>query len=89
MPGPTMAKQVFRDGSHIHGGLAKSPTPEEIIIATAFKGYDFEHGNIFDALDRKEIPWVIFEGDKFPLSFALKGMNHNALKGRFKDFEPY
>jgi phospholipase C len=88
VPGPTWPNRFFMMAA-TSGGLSKSPTTEEIIIATAFKGYDFEHGNIFDALDRKNIPWVIFEGDRFPLSFALKGMNRNAIIGRFVDFDKF
>ena len=68
------------------GGLTKSPSTGDIIKATTYDGYSFEHGNIFDSLDKKGISWLIFEGDKFPISFALKGMNDNALKGRFVDF---
>jgi len=84
LPGPTWPNRFFMMAA-TSGGLTKSPTPTDIIKATAFKGYSFEHGNIFDALDRSQIPWCIIEGDLFPISFALKGMNSNAIKGRFID----
>jgi phospholipase C len=67
------------------GGLTKSPTTGDIIKATGLKGYGFQHGNIFDALDKKGISWCIVEGDLFPVSFALAGMDKNAAKGRFID----
>jgi phospholipase C len=84
LPGPTWPNRFFMMAA-TSGGLTKSPTAGDIIKATAFEGYSFEHGNIFDALDRKAIPWRIIEGDLFPISFALKGMNSNASKGRFID----
>jgi hypothetical protein len=60
--------------------------PADIITATTVEGYRFENGNIFDLLDDNCIEWKIFEGDAFPVSFALSGMNLNALQGRFTDF---
>ena len=82
LPGPTWPNRFFLMAA-TSGGLTKSPTTSDIIKATALKGYDFEHGNIFDALDKKGVSWCIVEGDDFPVSFALKGMDANAVKGRF------
>jgi phospholipase C len=82
LPGPTWPNRFFMMAA-TSGGLTKSPTTADIIKATALKGYDFEHGNIFDALDKKGVPWCIVEGDDFPVSFALKGMDANDAKGRF------
>jgi phospholipase C len=82
LPGPTWPNRFFVMAG-TSGGLTKSPSTGDIIKATALAGYSFEGGNIFDAMDRKGIPWCIVEGDKFPISFALKGMDANALKGRF------
>jgi hypothetical protein len=84
LPGPTWPNRFFMMAA-TSGGLTKSPSTGDIIRATALEGYSFEHGNIFDALDKGGIPWSIVEGDKFPISFALKGMDANALKGRFVD----
>jgi phospholipase C len=82
LPGPTWPNRFFMMAA-TSGGLTKSPTTADIIKATALKGYDFENGNIFDALDSKGVPWCIVEGDDFPVSFALKGMDANDAKGRF------
>jgi phospholipase C len=82
LPGPTWPNRFFMMAA-TSGGLTKSPTTGDIIKATALRGYDFEHGNIFDALDKEGISWCIVEGDDFPVSFALKGMDANAVKGRF------
>jgi phospholipase C len=84
LPGPTWPNRFFMMAA-TSGGLTKSPSTGDIIKATALEGYSFEGGNIFDALDKKGIPWCIVEGDKFPISFALKGMDANARKGRFVD----
>lgn len=82
LPGPTWPNRFFMMAA-TSGGLTKSPTTGDIIKATALQGYDFQHGNIFDALDKQDIPWSIVEGDLFPVSFALKGMDENSVKGRF------
>jgi phospholipase C len=82
LPGPTWPNRFFMTAAS-SGGLTKSPTTADIIKATGFEGYGFEHGNIFDALEKSSIPWSIVEGDMFPVSFALKGMNSHAENGRF------
>lgn len=86
LPGPTWPNRFFMMAAS-SGGLTKSPSTGDIIKATALEGYGFEHGNIFDALDKSNIPWCIVEGDDFPVSFALKGMDGNAAKGRFVPME--
>lgn len=82
LPGPTWPNRFFMMAAS-SGGLTKSPTTGDIIKATALSGYAFQHGNIFDALDAKNLPWCIVEGDLFPVSFALRGMDRNSAKGRF------
>jgi phospholipase C len=82
LPGPTWPNRFFMMAA-TSGGLTKSPTTGDIIKATTLQGYGFQHGNIFDALDKNGIPWCIVEGDLFPVSFALKGMDENSVKGRF------
>jgi hypothetical protein len=74
MPGPTWPNRFFLVAG-TSGGLYKSPNAFEIATSTLLEGYEFEHGNIFDAMDRHNIPWTIFSGDRFPMSKALKGMN--------------
>jgi phospholipase C len=84
LPGPTWPNRFFMMAA-TSGGLTNSPSAGDIIKATALEGYSFENGNIFDAFDKSNIPWCIIEGDLFPVSFALKGMNKNSAKGRFID----
>jgi hypothetical protein len=71
------------------GGLDDSPSAFETATSVGFNGYRFENGNIFDLLDSYCLNWRIFEGDKFPVSFAMNGMWHNETIGRFKDFDDF
>lgn len=88
MPGPTWPNRFFLLAAST-GGLDHSPSTADIITATTVEGYQFENGNVFDLLDDNCIDWRIFEGDDFPVSFALSGMNLNALQGRFTNFEDF
>lgn len=88
LPGPTWPNRFFLLAA-TSGGLDGSPSKLDIVTATTVEGYRFQNGNVFDLLDTNCIPWRIFEGDDFPVSFALKGMNLNALQGRFKDFDDF
>jgi phospholipase C len=88
MPGPTWPNRFFAMAAS-SGGLDDSPGGLEIVISTVFDGYKFENGNLFDLLDKNCIEWEIFEGDEFPVAFALSGMNYNAMKGRFTDMSEF
>ena len=88
LPGPTWPNRFFLLAA-TSGGLDGSPSKLDIVTATTVEGYRFQNGNVFDLLDANCLPWRIFEGDDFPVSFAMKGMNLNALQGRFKDFDDF
>src|SRR2546429_847863 len=88
LPGPTWPNRFFLLAA-TSGGLDDSPDKLDVVSSTTVDGYRFENGNIFDLLDANCIEWKIFEGDEFPVSFAMAGMNLNALQGRFKDFEDF
>lgn len=88
MPGPTFPNRFFIHAA-TSGGLDDSPSSLDIASSVTVDGFRFENGNIFDALDGRCIKWEIFEGDEFPVSFALAGMNLNALQGRFTDFHHF
>ena len=88
MPGPTFPNRYFIHAA-TSGGLDDSPSSLDIVSSTTVDGLRFENGNIFDALDDKCIKWEIFEGDEFPISFSLAGMNLNALQGRFTNFDHF
>jgi phospholipase C len=88
LPGPTWPNRFFLLAA-TSGGLDGSPSQWDVVTSTTVEGYRFENGNIFDLLDEYCIDWRIFEGDDFPVSFAMRGMNLNDLQGRFKDFDDF
>jgi phospholipase C len=88
LPGPTWPNRFFAMAG-TSGGLDDSPSTLDVVSAVTVDGYRFENGNVFDLLDDNCLEWRIFEGDEFPVSFALSGMNLNALQGRFKDFDDF
>jgi phospholipase C len=88
LPGPTWPNRFFQLAA-TSGGLDGSPSSWDVVTSTTVDGYEFENGNIFDRLDANCIPWLIFEGDDFPVSFAMKGMNLNELQGRFKPYADF
>jgi len=88
LPGPTWPNRFFLLAAS-SGGLDRSPSTLDVVTATTVEGYRFSNGTIFDLLDDRCIEWRIYEGDEFPVSFAISGMNLNALQGRFHDFEDF
>jgi phospholipase C len=86
MPGPTWPNRFFVHAG-TSGGLDNSPSTLATMGAELFQGYEFHKGTIFDRLDTKGIKWVIYEGDSFPQSFAIRGMGTQWKKGRFRDFK--
>jgi phospholipase C len=88
LPGPTFPNRFFLHAA-TSGGLDASPSKLDIVAATTVDGFRFENGTIFDLLDDACIEWSIFEGDEFPVTFLLSGMNLNMLQGRFKEFSDF
>lgn len=90
MPGPTEPNRLFAMAAS-SGGLDDSPCVEwlQFAVATGFDGYEFENGNIFDALEANCNDWRIVAGDSFPFSFILKGMNMYRASGHIQDFDDF
>lgn len=88
VPGATWPNRFFLHAAS-SGGLDDSPTKTATIGSVALDGYRFENGTVFDALDDECVDWRIFEGDEFPQSWAIDGMNTNAWKGRFTDMHEF
>jgi len=88
MPGPTWPNRFFAHAG-TSGGLDDSPTRLEVVEAMKLGlGYEFPKGTIYDLLDnKKDMDWVIYEGDSYPQSYAIRGMKENWRKGRFRDFK--
>lgn len=75
MPGPTWPNRFFVHAASA-GGLDHSPTTQEISNWEGRHGFEFEHGSIFDRLNRS---WRLYRGenflsDTFPNVAALKGI---------------
>ncbi len=87
LPGPTWPNRFFAHAA-TSGGLDDSPSNLET-VGSYIDGYRFSGGTIFDALDDNCLDWRIFEGDEMPQSFAISGMDLNALEGRFTDFDEF
>jgi phospholipase C len=88
MPGPTWPNRFFVHAAS-SAGLDHSPSALESAGSILFKGYTFEHGTIYDRLDKANLSWTIYKGDAFPQSLAISGMNIRALQGRFRDFDDF
>jgi phospholipase C len=88
MPGPTWPNRFFIHAAS-SAGLDHSPSPLTSAESLLFKGYTFEHGTIYDRLDKANLSWTIYKGDAFPQALAISGMNIRALEGRFKDFDDF
>lgn len=75
VPGPTWPNRFFVHAAS-SGGLDHSPTTKEITSWEASHGFAFEHGTIFDRLNKS---WRLYRGenfltDIFPNAAALKGI---------------
>jgi phospholipase C len=88
LPGPTWPNRFFMHAAS-SGGLDDSPSGAQSFGNTAFDGYRFQNGTIFDRLDDACIEWRVFAGDSFPVTLALSGMTLNELQGRIHDFDDF
>jgi phospholipase C len=88
LPGPTWPNRFFMHAAS-SGGLDDSPSGLQSFGNTAFDGYRFWNGTIFDRLDDACIEWRVFAGDSFPVTLAISGMTLNELQGRINDFEDF
>ena len=84
MPGPTWPNRFFVHAA-TSGGLDNSPSSIAVLSSEFLFGYEFTNGTIYDRLNARNIDWIIYEGDSFPQSFAIKGMTAEWRKGRFRD----
>ena len=88
MPGPTWPNRFFVHAAS-SAGLDHSPSPLTSVESLLIKGYTFEHGTIFDRLDKANLGWTIYKGDAFPQALSISGMSIRALEGRFRDFDDF
>jgi len=82
VPGPTWPNRLFIQGASSMG-LDDSPSNLEIIKWDTVDGFEYKNGSIYDAMDKKGIPWKIYSGIKCPIEgsipmvAALKGITLN------------
>lgn len=88
IPGPTVPNRFFYHAAS-SGGLDDSPSGFQIFTNTAFEGYRFQNGTIFDRFDDACLEWRVFAGDSFPVTLALSGMATNELEGRIHDYDDF
>jgi phospholipase C len=78
LPGPTWPNRFFVHAAS-SGGLDHSPTTLETLAWEKLKGFVFEHGSIYDSLNKAGQGWRIYRGVKTPLIGSIPGVA--ALKG--------
>jgi phospholipase C len=78
MPGPTWPNRLFLQGAS-SCGLDDSPSNLDILKWNVLEGIEFKNGTIYDALDKKKIPWKIYGGAKSPIEGSIPMVA--ALKG--------
>jgi phospholipase C len=88
IPGPTWPNRFFLHAA-TSGGLDDSPSKTVIKHADLREEFSFQNGHIFEKLNAKGIPWVIYEGDELTQAFALKGMHMNDDKGYLHPFKNF
>jgi phospholipase C len=85
MPGPTWPNRFFLHAA-TSGGLDRSPNARETVVSQ-FGGYQFEHGSIFEALDRHGLGWRVYHGDPFPQVAALSVMDLETMRSHFRSVD--
>jgi phospholipase C len=73
MPGPTWPNRFFAHAAS-SGGLDHSPGPLSMGDGYAFEPFKFQHGTIFQRLQRQNLYWAVLSGFWLPQSFAMDGM---------------
>jgi phospholipase C len=85
MPGPTWPNRFFVHAAS-SGGLDHSPTVLETALLETIKGFQFEHGTIFDRLRDAGISFRIYRGGSnpligsIPIAAGLKGITLGACR---------
>lgn len=85
LPGPTWPNRFFVHAA-TSGGLAQSPSTLAVLGTAGplpVDGFDFEHGNIFERLSRRNMSWRVYE-DGNPQVTSLEGMNEFTLLRHYR-----
>ncbi len=75
VPGPTWPNRFFVHAA-TSGGLDNSPSNLQSIGAVTLDslGFDFQHGSIYDWLDKAGLEWRVYHDDLLPQVLSIKGM---------------
>ena len=88
LPGPTWPNRLFVHAA-TSGGLFCSPDDLTTAEKSLFGSYAFEHGTVYDALDKLDLPWRIYHHG-IPQAITLAGMkNHFIFGKRFREFDRF
>lgn len=74
MPGPTWPNRLFIHAAS-SAGLDDSPSGAEVASAALIDGFDFNNGTLYDRLSARGLAFTIFEGDDFPQSRGIAGID--------------
>ena len=74
VPGPTWPNRFFLHAA-TSGGMDDSPVKRVQNYSNFMDEFKFENGHIFKILSDRKIPWMMYEGDQLPQSYALTGMH--------------
>jgi hypothetical protein len=85
IPGPTWPNRFFMHAAS-SAGIDASPSGFDSAMAELFNGYSFHNGTIFHRLESHQLKWAVFQGDSFPVTGALAGLNDDYFFG-FDKFE--
>jgi hypothetical protein len=84
MPGPTWPNRLFIHAAS-SAGLDDSPSPVDVASAGLIDGFSFNNGTLYDRLDARGLAFTIFEGDEFPQSRGIAGIDDD----HFVDFDEF
>jgi phospholipase C len=85
LPGPTWPNRFFVHAA-TSGGLTESPSTADVI-----RGFSFDGGTIYDALDEKDIGWRIYH-DGLPQTAGIQSLRLefiNPLTENFREMEHF
>jgi len=84
MPGPTWPNRLFIHAAS-SAGLDDSPSGVDVVSAGLIDGFDFNNGTLYDHLSSRGLAFTIFEGDEFPQSRGIAGIDED----HFVDFDEF
>jgi phospholipase C len=85
LPGPTWPNRLFAHAAS-SGGLDHSPSDSELAWWELADGFSFQHGSIYDALNRAQLAYRFYTGDDLPVVACLDGVSLYDDINEYEDF---